>query len=428
MNRLFIKTILALAVISVITVSVTFAQGKPFYVKGRTTAELSQYVGQRVQYPTPKNTIVYNARVFTEFFGGTFDEIYTIKSVNGEKICQVLLEDPSGKTILLKIAPGSKGKTMDNMDAFLLYDKFEQNKNKYLNMIINNSEGQPVAKVVDIVYDSYYSDKADPKAFYVKSNFDNSTVELTKVENANELCKPYGIVLSHPLVKNRYKVVGASTDYYRGGGIKYQKYHLQNLDDPNDIRECAYADFDTFFNEDTKIHYHSNLVKVEKPKNPAIRYGKTTVQSDNNVSKFSYVDNVIDILIFSGEKEFDFVLKNVSDNSIKVIWNEAVFVGYDGSSSKIMHVGTKYAQRDGDQPPTTIIKGAKIEDCAIPNCNVKLIYSEWQVLSMFPLSPTLEPIQLRLMLPIQIKDVINEYVFVFEADWSYDHPERLILK
>lgn len=29
------------------------------------------------------------------------------------------------------------------------------------------------------------------------------------------------------------------------------------------------------------------------------------------------------------------------------------------------------------------------------------------------------------MLPIQVKDVVNEYTFVFKVYYSYDHPELL---
>lgn len=50
---------------------------------------------------------------------------------------------------------------------------------------------------------------------------------------------------------------------------------------------------------------------------------------------------------------------------------------------------------------------------------------EWTTDSMFPskIDSKVEPI--RLMLPIQVKDVINEYVFVFNVQWKYDHPEFL---
>lgn len=44
---------------------------------------------------------------------------------------------------------------------------------------------------------------------------------------------------------------------------------------------------------------------------------------------------------------------------------------------------------------------------------------------MYPKEIVSEPGQLRLMLPIQVKDVVNEYTFVFDVKYVYDHPERL---
>jgi hypothetical protein len=94
-----------------------------------------------------------------------------------------------------------------------------------------------------------------------------------------------------------------------------------------------------------------------------------------------------------------------------------------------MHVGTKYSQREGDQPATTIIKGAKIEDLAAPNCNIRYsdALKEWVTDSMYPSEPATAPGQLRLMLPIQIKDVVNEYIFVFDVNYVYNYPDRLNL-
>lgn len=168
---------------------------------------------------------------------------------------------------------------------------------------------------------------------------------------------------------------------------------------------------------------------MEKPTNPDIRHGETSIITDGDLTKFSYVDNFIDIIILGTERKFSFILKNVSDNSIKIIWDEAVFVDFDGSSSKIMHNGIKYSQREATQPATTIIKGAKIEDTIIANnkvyfCDNPLV-NDWLTRSMFPSEKGLEPGQLKIMLPIQIKDIVNEYIFIFDVKYIYDHPERI---
>ncbi len=170
--------------------------------------------------------------------------------------------------------------------------------------------------------------------------------------------------------------------------------------------------------------YHSTLSKVEKPADESVRYGETTVIEDKDVTKYSYIDNIIDILIFGTHNKFSFTLKNVSDNSIKVVWNEAVFVDMSGSTSKVMHSGIKYSQREGDQPASVIIRGAKLDDIAAPTANVRYseILKEWVTDSMYPKTAGLSG-QVSLMLPIQIKETINEYIFVFDIEYSYRHPE-----
>jgi hypothetical protein len=170
--------------------------------------------------------------------------------------------------------------------------------------------------------------------------------------------------------------------------------------------------------------YRSTLAQVEKPSDESIRYGETTIVSHDSITRYSYIDNVIEIVIFGNKEEFSFDLKNVSDNSIKVVWNEAVFVGLDRKTSKIMHTGVKYSQKDGDQPATVIIRGARISDVAVPICNVR--YSswlkEWVTDSMYPKKEGNDG-QVRLMLPIQIKETINEYIFVFDIKYELEHPE-----
>jgi hypothetical protein len=200
-----------------------------------------------------------------------------------------------------------------------------------------------------------------------------------------------------------------------------------------EIKTCVPESLQSdIFETALKGKYVSLLSNVEKPANPEIRYGETTViPSEDAVSKFSYKDNVIDILIFGVRDGFDFVLQNISGSTIKIIWDEAVFVNFDGSTEKVMHKGTKYAERNESQPPTTIIKNAKWEDSVTPthlvyyNEGSKYIKAGWDTHKIYPYENALDPGQLMLMLPIQIKDVVNEYIFVFDVKYVYNHPERL---
>lgn len=93
-----------------------------------------------------------------------------------------------------------------------------------------------------------------------------------------------------------------------------------------------------------------------------------------------------------------------------------------------MHKGIKYSARNESQPASTIIKGSSLDDLAAPTD--KVYYSEylkeWMNGSMFPSEPELTNKKLTLMLPIQIKDVINEYIFVFDLEYVKNHPEWLV--
>lgn len=248
--------------------------------------------------------------------------------------------------------------------------------------------------------------------------------------------KLIGSIISNELVKDQYEI----DDVFIGEDKKLKLATLcvkVKNKRTGEVISCPYSDVNTIpFAEALTGSYNTALIKVEKPEDATNRYGETKTIQEEGINKYSYNDKTIDIIIFGTKEQFNFVLKNVSEHSLKIIWNEAVFVGLDGSSSKIMHVGTKYSQRESDQPATVVIKGAKIDDVATPTANVyydegiKVGYSTlgsgWRTKSMLPEDYMgKEAGEIRLMLPIQIKDVVNEYTFVFKVYYTYDHPELL---
>lgn len=433
MKKVFLTSVMA------IVSCFCYALGYGKYSLPHTTSEveLQKYVGQRVKlfpcegirtYSFIKEEKGHDEVVFKQEFKGVIGQIYTITKAKIAKQIMLELEDVNGKSIKAKVnidhAYNYKG--MQTCESFFLVDKFENDKKDLIGKSINNFEGKPVAKIVDFIMLTVVLNYPTPRLL-VQSDFDGTKV-LCTMEEAEKICSNYGRVISSPKVTTKYKVIGivGSEKYAFKGGAP--TYVLHDTENPDKKRVGSITNPEsTIFKEDLSGRYISVLSKVEKPSNPSIRYGKTMIINDKDISKYSYVDNVIDILIFGGSTQFDFVLKNVSDNSIKIIWNEAVFVNYDGSSSKVIHAGTRYSQREGDQQATTIIKGSKIEDIAVPNCYIRYseTLKEWVKNSMYPSAPDIKPGQLRLMLPIQIKDVINEYVFIFDVKYVYNHPDVL---
>lgn len=431
------KLVFTLVMALISCVSYAIGYGKYSLPHTASEAELQKYVGQRVKlFPCEGKTTFsfikdeegHDEVVFRQKFKGIIGQAYTIKKVKVAKQILFELEDVNGKSIKAKVnidhAYDYKG--MQTCESFFLVDKFENDKKELIGKSINNFDGKTVAKIVDFVMLTVTLKYPIPRLL-VQSDFDGTKV-LCTMEEAEKICSNFGKIITSPKVTTQYRVIGVvGTDKYafKGGAATYV---LEDTSNPSKKKTGTITNPEnTIFKEELSGHYISILSKVEKPSNPAIRYGKTTTVSDENVSRYSYIDNVIDIQIFGGSTQFEFVLKNISGNSIKVIWNEAVFVSYDGTTSKVIHAGTRYSQREADQPATTIIKGAKIEDIAAPNCNIRYsdVLKEWVKDSMYPSTPDTKPGQLRLMLPIQIKDVINEYVFIFDVKYVYNHPEVL---
>ena len=249
--------------------------------------------------------------------------------------------------------------------------------------------------------------------------------------------KCIGQIITHPVVKDTYEI----TDAYVACTDKEEATAKLGIEVKNtrtgEPQKVFYDDRNTApFSKALEGRYKTALIRVEKPEDSAERYGNTTSITDDGLGKYTFNDSIINIVIYGTPEQFNFELKNISPHSLKVIWNEAAFVGLDGSTSKIMHNGVKYSQREGDQPASTIIKGAKLDDLACPTTNVyydegvtigySTIGNGWKTRSMLPSEYRgKEAGEIRLMLPIQVKDVVNEYTFVFKVYYSYDHPELL---
>lgn len=400
------------------------------------------YIGQTVIYlPANRGS---NGNYFDENFflkkGGEFNTEYTITKITGnDKKMTFNLE--SGKSKVKMVINNedlyySYGKDTycitDNYTVPLfLVGKFNEDKKNYIGKVFGGRFEITDARIEKVEWHGDDSHKTYPQIQFVvtdKTDGKQSFVDAANIKDINDLGKEF----SNPSFKCRYNVIGIGTktrySYTLHGNEKTKMYTVKNSINGKTKEVEAYSAKTDAFKGDDSGRFFASLSKVEKPSNAAVRYGSTTTITDKDITKFSYVDNFIDITIFASTDQFHFVLRNVSDNTIKVVWNEAVFVDVDGSTSKVMHSGVKYSQREGDQPASTIIKGAKLEDLAAPTANVYYsdVLKEWTSYSLYRnADKKAEGQTIRLMLPIQVKEVINEYIFEFGLNYVYDHPEYL---
>lgn len=412
-----------------------------------TVAQYQQtYVGQVVQYLPEKASGNYMDTKYFQKAGGKFNTDYLVSKISG---------DDKRMTWLL-IEKGTKNKVkmiVNNQEEYYSYgkycycitntysiplflsDKFNADKAHFIGKVFPENHNSPVKlEVVDIAIqpqeNTSFNDHKYPQAcFVLKNQADGRTFnyDISSIEDLNDLGKVY----TNPKFKCSYTVVNVfkKMDYDASYRKVLQKFYTVKNSIDGTTKDIKAIDAETeAFKLDNSGKFITALTKVEKPSNSAVRYGKTTSVTEKDITKYSYEDNFIDLLIFASRTQFNFILKNVSDNTLKIVWNEAVFVDVDGSSSKIMHAGIKYSQREGDQPASTIIKGAKLEDLAAPTNKVYYseVLKEWTSESLFSNANIgTEGQTVKLMLPIQVKDVVNEYIFEFTLSYVYDHPEYL---
>lgn len=181
-------------------------------------------------------------------------------------------------------------------------------------------------------------------------------------------------------------------------------------------------------------YYYQDIFKVrlrevEQPENVKEQYSKSkiTIFAEDYEPKNSYEDDFIKIIWQPDLTEFSFTLENKLDNSIKIIWDEAVYIDEDNSSRKVMHSGVKYEDGEKAQPLTVIAKKTKINDLVIPVDNICYV-DGWRKLPLFSVQKSAGK-TVKILLPIQIQETINEYIFSFKINHTrINTADTLILE
>jgi len=182
------------------------------------------------------------------------------------------------------------------------------------------------------------------------------------------------------------------------------------------------------------------LVKVEHPANPKKRHGsrKTELLTPGK-DTMVYEDNFTLIGWNNSTTSMEFVLYNKTEQSMKILWDESVYVNVDGVNNRVMHSGIKFIDRNGPQPPSVIIRKGKWEDTLVPVDNVEWLEgsSKWHAKPLFHSSQrggTIEDFQksvdpligktVQVLLALEIAGFVNDYIFTFRIDqvktWKED--------
>lgn len=164
-----------------------------------------------------------------------------------------------------------------------------------------------------------------------------------------------------------------------------------------------------------------SLESVEKPSDIDKRYGETKMYKQSDSNNYVFQDDIVKLEIIPDRSSFNIDISNISSTTIKIIWDEASFINTEGVAAKVSHSGIKYEYRNNPQIPSTIINGATVKEKIIPNT-----YAGWHSAPLFNDTKVVEqPKTMTLMIPIQIKEVINEYVIKYKIDYKFTLEEVL---
>lgn len=189
--------------------------------------------------------------------------------------------------------------------------------------------------------------------------------------------------------------------------------------------------------------YQVGLKEVESPANAKQQFGETKVVTlnENGMTKYRYEDDYIDITWYVNMKKFNFTLKNKSNHTLKINWDDISYVDYKGSTGRVMHAGVKYTERNNSQPSSTIPKGATLDDMLLPTENVsytsptKYTSGGWVENYLIPCVYKDEATlfanannylgkTMTILMPIMIENVQNDYTFTFNIDELLTKPSK----
>ncbi|MEN9907929.1 MAG: hypothetical protein RLZZ540_1070 [Bacteroidota bacterium] len=167
--------------------------------------------------------------------------------------------------------------------------------------------------------------------------------------------------------------------------------------------------------------YSAYLSSVDVPK----EMKKGVIDSLSSI----YEDDLIKIDWGYAISQIEFELKNKSDQTLKIIWDDAAFISISNESGRIFHKGIKYIDRENSQPSTSVYKGTILSDLVLPTSFAYLVpgqYGGWRSLPLIPIiqstwskkieyKPELIGQTMRVILPLKIEEKLIEYVFSFKT-------------
>lgn len=169
-------------------------------------------------------------------------------------------------------------------------------------------------------------------------------------------------------------------------------------------------------------HYNVVMTSVEVPEDYRIQFGETKILSlsENEITKYTYEDELVSFTWYVSKSEFNFWLKNKTNHSIKIPWDDIVFINPGGRSMRVIHSGIRYIDRNNTQAPSVVAKNSTLKDILVPSEYIHYVddggsgLGGWKVHDVFHNYEQIGA-EASIVFPIIIENVTNEYTFRFQV-------------
>lgn len=161
------------------------------------------------------------------------------------------------------------------------------------------------------------------------------------------------------------------------------------------------------------------LINIEKSISGESVTDSTNISNTQNpigLNITSYSDSLMKISWMYNLTHLDFILENISKESYKILWDDMSYIDIDNNGHRIFHKGIKMNDREKSQAPTVVMKKTNLNDIIIPYDYVEYsdYFKRWVFRYLNPSDKAqVENKDIRVLMPIEIKGNIIEYIFTF---------------
>jgi hypothetical protein len=163
--------------------------------------------------------------------------------------------------------------------------------------------------------------------------------------------------------------------------------------------------------------YNMPLTEVRRPADVQQRWGEFRIERTDSTG-YRYEDELLSAVLVPAGGSFVIQLQNKSSHSLAVLWDEASFVGLDGLAGRVSPGDTRVMDMEKSHPPTVIPANAGSRLVVIPNRLFSTSSAGNTLKDFVCVNAPYESLngkEARLILPIRVQGVANEYTFVFRV-------------